>query len=40
MPPHPDVKLLQTVSDLPSFDVYSLRILLRDNNIPSRTVPP
>jgi hypothetical protein len=28
-PPHPDVKLLQTVASLPSFDVYSLRILLR-----------
>jgi hypothetical protein len=33
VPPHPDVKLLQTVSDLPSFDVYSLRILLRENQI-------
>src|ERR1700743_394607 len=31
---HPDVKLLQTVSTLPSFDVYSLRILLRAKNIP------
>jgi len=31
---HPDVKLLQTVSNLPSFDVYSLRILLRAKNIP------
>ncbi len=26
---HPDVKLLQAVGDLPSFDVYSLRIQLR-----------
>jgi hypothetical protein len=34
VPPHPDVKLLQTVSGLPSFDVYSLRILLRENQIP------
>src|ERR1700761_8938188 len=33
VPPHPDVKLLQTVSSLPSFDVYSLRILLRQNQI-------
>src|SRR6476659_3327863 len=32
-PPHPDVKLLRTVADLPSFDVYSLRILLRAKNI-------
>src|SRR6201989_33635 len=31
---HPDVKLLQTVSALPSFDVYSLRILLRAKSIP------
>jgi hypothetical protein len=30
---HPDVKLLQTVSRLPSFDVYSLRILLRAEGI-------
>ncbi len=33
-PPHPDVKLLRTVADLPSFDVYSLRILLRAKGIP------
>jgi hypothetical protein len=32
-PPHPDVVLLQTVADLPSFDVYSLRILLREKRI-------
>jgi hypothetical protein len=32
-PPHPDVVLLQTVADLPSFDVYSLRILLRAKGI-------
>ena len=31
---HPDVKLLKTVATLPSFDVYSLRILLRAKNIP------
>ena len=33
VPPHPDVTLLQTVSQLPSFDVYSLRILLRAHDI-------
>jgi hypothetical protein len=33
VPPHPDVKLLQTISSLPSFDVYSLRILLRKHKI-------
>jgi hypothetical protein len=33
VPPHPDVTLLQTVAALPSFDVYSLRILLRDKRI-------
>jgi hypothetical protein len=31
---HPDIKLLKTVATLPSFDVYSLRILLRAKNIP------
>jgi hypothetical protein len=31
---HPDVKLLKTVATLPSFDVYSLRILLRAKGIP------
>ncbi len=35
-PPHPDIVLLQTVGELPSFDVYSLRILLRAKDI---TVP-
>ena len=30
---HPDVELLQTVGSLPSFDVYSLRILLRGQDI-------
>ena len=35
-PPHPDVVLLQTVGALASFDVYSLRILLRAKDI---TVP-
>ena len=34
VPPHPDVKLLQTVASLPSFDVYALRILLRQHRIP------
>lgn len=33
VPPHPDVQLLHTVSALPSFDVYSLRILLRAKGI-------
>lgn len=33
VPPHPDVALLHTVGDLPSFDVYSLRILLRAHKI-------
>jgi len=33
IPPHPDVQLLHTVSTLPSFDVYSLRILLRAKGI-------
>src|SRR5215469_1097655 len=30
---HPDLDLLRRVSDLPSFDVYSLRILLRANAV-------
>ncbi len=33
VPPHPDVQLLHTVSTLSSFDVYSLRILLRAKGI-------
>ena len=33
VPPHPDVTLLQTVAGLPSFDVYALRILLREKRI-------
>ena len=32
-PPDPDVELLQRAALLPSYDVYSLRILLRANNI-------
>jgi len=32
-PPHPDIVLLQTVGELASFDVYSLRILLRAKGI-------
>jgi len=32
-PPDPDIALLKQVADLPSFDVYSLRILLRDAGI-------
>jgi hypothetical protein len=31
---HPDISLLKTVASLPSFDVYSLRILLRSHRIP------
>ena len=31
--PHPDLILLRKLSRLPSFDVYSLRILLRENGI-------
>lgn len=31
---NPDFKLLKRLADLPSYDVYSLRILLRDMNIP------
>jgi len=30
---HPDVELLNVISELPSFDVYSLRIQLRSHNI-------
>jgi len=33
-PQHPDVALLHKLATLPSFDVYSLRILLREANIP------
>jgi hypothetical protein len=33
-PTDPDVELLQRVAVLPSYDVYSLRILLREMNIP------
>ncbi|HEY4075527.1 MAG TPA: hypothetical protein VGM26_01220 [Rhizomicrobium sp.] len=33
VPTHPDVLLLQTIGDLPSFDVYSLRIQLRAKGI-------
>ncbi|MEQ8196171.1 MAG: hypothetical protein RIB59_16940, partial [Rhodospirillales bacterium] len=32
-PPHPDLILLRQLGLLPSYDVYSLRILLRENNI-------
>lgn len=31
---NPDFRLLKRLADLPSYDVYSLRILLRDMNIP------
>ena len=33
-PTHPDLALLRKLVLLPSFDVYSLRILFRDNSIP------
>lgn len=33
IPVHPDIDLLQKLAALPSFDVYSLRIFLRANNI-------
>ncbi|HEY1722850.1 MAG TPA: hypothetical protein VGG27_16520 [Magnetospirillaceae bacterium] len=33
-PVHPDVMMLRKLSQLPSFDVYSLRILLREYGIP------
>jgi hypothetical protein len=36
-PTHPDVMLLHKLFQLPSFDVYSLRILFRANNIPIRS---
>lgn len=31
---HPDLALLNRLADLPSYDVYSLRILFRERNIP------
>lgn len=34
IPIHPDLVLLRRLALLPSFDVYSLRILLREHNIP------
>ena len=34
MPAHPDLVILRTLAHLPSYDVYSLRILLRKNGIP------
>lgn len=33
LPPHPDLVLLRKLAALASYDVYSLRILLRDNGI-------
>ncbi|MCH8835080.1 MAG: hypothetical protein IH925_03955 [Proteobacteria bacterium] len=33
IPAHPDLVLLRKLGDLPSYDVYSLRILLRDHGI-------
>ena len=34
MPPHPDLILLRKISALSSYDVYSLRLLLRDLGVP------
>lgn len=36
-PPHPDLALLKKLQNLSSFDVYSLRILFRQNGITPRT---
>ncbi len=33
-PPHPDLQVLRKLAALPSFDVYSLRVLLREHGIP------
>lgn len=33
VPPHPDLLLLRKLADLPSYDVYSLRIMLREHGI-------
>jgi hypothetical protein len=33
IPPHPDLILLRKLGDLPSYDVFSLRILLREHGI-------
>lgn len=33
IPPHPDLVLLRKLGDIPSYDVFSLRILLRDHGI-------
>ena len=33
LPPHPDLVLLRKLAELASYDVYSLRILLRDNGV-------
>ncbi len=33
-PPHPDLVLMRQLGLMPSYDVYSLRVLLRDNGIP------
>ena len=32
-PPHPDLEILRTLGQLPSYDVYSLRVSLRENGI-------
>ena len=37
-PPHPDLILLRKLALLPSYDVYSLRILLRENGIAVNSV--
>lgn len=38
VPPHPDLVLLRSLALLPSYDVYSLRILLREQGIPVNNV--
>lgn len=38
IPPHPDLVLLRKLADLPSYDVFSLRILLRDHGIAVNSV--
>ncbi len=38
IPPHPDLILLRKLADLPSYDVFSLRILLRNHGIAVNSV--
>ncbi|MEL0108358.1 MAG: hypothetical protein VW802_15630 [Rhodospirillaceae bacterium] len=39
-PPHPDLILMRQLGLLPSYDVYSLRVLLRENDIPISDLTP